>query len=91
MTRTSKFKAAFEKVKISDKKVKKLLNEVDGEIISEAIIEEAKEELGFCLWSQIISSLNDEDKLFEIVKEVSIEVSCFPRILAHSVINVRSL
>lgn len=68
---TSSFITNFIANKGDKQKLGIIIKSTDQEEISEAILEKANEALGFTIWTSVLSLLNDEEKLFEIVKDVS--------------------
>lgn len=70
MARSKTFKEAFVANKNDDEKLKKLFESTEAEEISQIITETAGERQGYTIWSKLIAVLEDEEKLFEVVKEV---------------------
>lgn len=71
MAENSSFVANFKSNRSDKKKLKYLLRKSDAEKISNEILKNNNTETGFSIWSEILSLMKDEDKLFEVVKDVS--------------------
>lgn len=70
MARSKSLKETFAANKNDEEKLRKLFESTDAGQIAEVINETAGESLGYTLWSKLIAFLKDEDKLFDVVKEV---------------------
>lgn len=70
MSETSSFIAKFEKCGNED--LENIFRKNKSEEISESIVDNADVSLGLKIWSSVLSVLNDEEKLFDIVKDVSV-------------------
>lgn len=72
MAKSKSFKENFIANKENEKKLQKVLEAASAEEISEAINNNVVDTLGYTMWSSIIALTNDEEKLFEILQEVSL-------------------
>lgn len=70
MARSKSLRETFVANKNDEEKLKKLFERTDAGEIAEVINETAGESFGYTLWSKLIAFLKDEDKLFDVVKEV---------------------
>lgn len=65
---------AFAKTFVANKsdkeKLRKLFNTSDSGDVIELILQKATEALGFTVWTSTLSLVTDEEKLFEIIKDV---------------------
>lgn len=68
------FKEDFIANKSNEGKLKKIIENADIEQICATIVAEAGEDFGFSVWTAVLSHVFDEDRLFEIIKEVSLVV-----------------
>lgn len=67
----SSFKSKFIAKKGDKDELRKLIETSDEEEIAQLILEKANEPLGFTVWTSVLSLLSDEEKLFEVIKDVS--------------------
>lgn len=67
---TSSFSKRFIANKSDKEKLRKLIKTSELEEICEMILENANETIGFQVWTSVLSRLEDEEKLFDIVKDV---------------------
>lgn len=72
------FKENFIKYKKDQKKLEEILSKTENEEICETILENAGEDFGLSIWTSAVSLIKDEEKLMELLKDVSCEVSDFP-------------
>lgn len=64
------FKKVFLKNKSDELKLQKVIDTAELKVITETIWSSANEDLGFNVWSSVLSLMKNEEDLFEIVKEV---------------------
>lgn len=73
MSLSTSFLVDFKECKSNKSELKKLFMKTKVEIISDTIIQNVTGDSGLRLWSAAVESLDqDEEKLFEVLKEVSI-------------------
>lgn len=73
MSKSKSFETKFNAVKTDQEKLRKLIETTSNESICAAVIGAAKEDSRLAIWSAVLTTLNNEEKLLEIVKDVRSE------------------
>lgn len=71
MMEAKSFKDNFIRNKRDSIKLKIIVENCLVETISEAIVSAADDEFGLCVWSSALSLVQNEEHMFEIIKDVS--------------------